>query len=136
VNKDRGFNLLELIVVLIIIGILAILAVPQFQVAKEKALDREVQANLKLIQAAEKISHMESTVYPTGSIVDTRAKINAVLFLDIPATTDWDYSVDDTSVPFRVRAQRTSGDIRVWCIRKDDAKPESNTSVPAPAWCN
>lgn len=122
---------MELMVVLIIVGILAILALPQFRTAREKALDKEAQANLKIIQAAEKIYRMEATFYPTDAYTPDTAAVNSMLLLDIPPTANWAYSVDSTVLPFRGKAVR-SIDGRIWCIRKDDLEP-SDTSQ---AWCN
>lgn len=114
-KKDIGFNLLELMAVLIIIGILAIIAIPQFRVARESTLDREVRANLRLIQAAEKIYRMEVSVYSSAADIST---INTRLLLDLPASTNWNYKVDSvTATNFTGKAQRTL-DNRVWCITR------------------
>jgi len=96
-KKDKGFTLTELLIVIIIIGILAALALPQLNKSKEYAIGKEAVANLKLIAAAEKIYRMEANAYfpiPAGSrdITD----INSYLRLSIPSGTskNWDYSVN------------------------------------------
>jgi hypothetical protein len=65
---------------------------------KERALDREAKANLKLIQAAEKIYRMEVTwFYPKGETADTDG-INSFLRLFLPTgeKRNWSYSIPDT----------------------------------------
>lgn len=130
-NK-RAFSLLELMVVLVIVGILSILALPPFRAARENALVKEAQANLKLIQAAEKIYGLEATYYRAAG---STAAVNSSLLLDIPSTNNWAYTVDTvTATNFRARAARQPDGTPIWCMRRDDTQPESNTS--APAWCN
>lgn len=58
--KHRAFTLLELIIIVVIILILTGISLPNFYKAKERALQKEAIANLKLIGSAEKIYKMES----------------------------------------------------------------------------
>ncbi|MGD9015336.1 MAG: hypothetical protein PVI33_04875 [Candidatus Omnitrophota bacterium] len=97
-KKIRSVTLLELLTVVLIIGILVALTIPRFSAMRERALDKEAKANLKLIQAAEKIYRMEALIYyPTGENADT-AGINTNLRLDLSTDADanWNYSIDDT----------------------------------------
>lgn len=109
----RGFTLIELIIVVIIVGILATFAIPQFAATKERALDKEAQANLKLIQAAEKIYKMEmGTYYPAGGSTSVIADINDNLKLSLPASgVNWMYTV--TTATRRTTAARGG---RTWTI--------------------
>lgn len=113
-NK-KSFTLIELLVVVIIIGILAALAMPGFGVTKEKVLDREANASLALIQAAEKIYRMEvNSYYPySGNEIDI-AKINPNLKISLPTggTLSWDYVVHNN----KVTATRKVPGGRVWTL--------------------
>lgn len=121
-NK-RAFNLLELMVVLIIVGILVAIAFPPFKAARENALVNEADVNLKLIQAAEKIYGTEFNHYWSYS---TTSGINAELKLDIPMNNNWAYDVELVGTSdFRARAVRNGV---TWCIRRNDIIP--NTTCP------
>lgn len=102
-NKT-AMTLLEILMVVIVIGILAGLGLPNFMKARERALQKEAQANLKLIAAAERIYRME-----TGEFYDagTVSAINDVLRLSLPtASANWTYSTSATSSTFTATAGR------------------------------
>lgn len=110
---------MELIVVLVIVGILAIIALPQFKEAKNKALDKEAISNLKLIQAAEKI--YKSEVSEFGNCADTTA-VNTRLLLAIPAG-NWAYDVSGAPASFSARATKVTDATKKWCVRPNDLEP-------------
>ncbi|MBM3245832.1 MAG: prepilin-type N-terminal cleavage/methylation domain-containing protein [Candidatus Omnitrophica bacterium] len=60
VMGKRGFTLLELLIVSVIIGVLSIFAVTHYISTREHALGKEAVANLRLIAAAERIWRMEN----------------------------------------------------------------------------
>ena len=117
--KARGFTLIELLVVLIIVGILTGLAIPGFTKTREKALDKEAQVSLNLIQAAEKMYYAKQGVYYTGATALN--DINSNLQLDLVAGS-WAYSIDVALADFIGKAIR-SGGTREWRIMKDSPDP-------------
>jgi type II secretory pathway pseudopilin PulG len=80
-------------VVVIIIGILGSIALPQFWVTQERALDNEARANLRLIRAAERQLRMETQAYQANA---TAAAINTTLRLDLNAN-NWTYLTTATA---------------------------------------
>lgn len=69
----KGFTLLELLMVVIIIGILATVAMPQYQKFRDKAIDAEAFQMLGAIARAEELYYMLHGVYLTVGLNDTEA---------------------------------------------------------------
>lgn len=64
-NNELGFTLIELLVVIVIIGILAAIALPNFIKARNKAREAEVKSNIHAIQIAlERYAVDTGGVYP------------------------------------------------------------------------
>jgi len=120
---------MELIVVVVIVGILATFAMPAFINSREKALDKEAAANLKLIQAAQKIYRMETRNYidcPNASDINTNLR------LDIPTgSPKWNYLTRGplTASPGCAQAARVGGNNRTWYLIMNDLDGEPNSGV-------
>ncbi|MFA6384470.1 MAG: prepilin-type N-terminal cleavage/methylation domain-containing protein [Candidatus Omnitrophota bacterium] len=125
----RGFTLMELVIVVIIIGILITLAIVQFGGPTEIALDKEARANLKLIAAAEKIYRMEIGTYVKAN---NESQINERLRLLLPATGNkkWEYKVvtDNDNTTFTINGTRTQSDGRTWSFNETSEEAYNSTA--------
>ncbi len=66
--KKKGFTLIELMVVVVIIGILAAIAIPNFVKVIARAKESSVKANMHTLQVAVETANVDSNgVYPTTS---------------------------------------------------------------------
>lgn len=99
-------------IVMIIIGILATLAVNQYIPVRERAIGREAISVLRLIAAAERIYRMEiGGYYPPVALspVITSGDINANLKVSVNEN-NWDYAISsNTSNDFSATANRVTG---------------------------
>ena len=64
--KSRGFTLIELLIVVVIIGILAIIAIPKLANTKQKAYVAQMKSDLKNLATAEEGFFYDSTYYTTS----------------------------------------------------------------------
>jgi len=103
----KAVTLIEIIVVIIIVGVLATLAIPQFTVNRERSLGYEAKASLKLISAAQKLYRLElASYYPGTGIAQTNlTAINANLKLSL-GNANWAYAVNGTAGTFNATADR------------------------------
>ncbi|MBI1953792.1 MAG: type II secretion system protein [Candidatus Omnitrophica bacterium] len=100
-NAHKGFTLLELLVVVIIIGVLAAVALPQFGKATERAKQSEALSILGAMRTAEFLYYQEHDSFTTDS---------AKLSVDVPgdASTEhyFKYEIPTGGANLTVRATR------------------------------
>jgi len=65
-KNQKGFTLIELMVVVVIIGILVGIALPQFTVAHEKAKVKRAMAEIKNFKTVAMVIYAENGTYPTN----------------------------------------------------------------------
>jgi prepilin-type N-terminal cleavage/methylation domain-containing protein len=68
-NNRKGFSLIELLIVVVIIGILAAIAIPKFANTKEKAYIAQMKSDLKNLASAQESYFADKNTYAaTGDI--------------------------------------------------------------------
>ena len=89
-DRNKAFTLIELLVVVLIIGILAAVAVPQYRLALEKSRAMQAIVSIKALAEATERYYLENGEYPTNtSIAQSLAEINSALDIAVPENTDF-----------------------------------------------
>ncbi len=76
-SESRGFTIIELLIVVVIIGILAAIAIPKFANTKEKAFLASMKADLRNLVTAEEAYLAEFYTYASnlGAMYQTSAGV-------------------------------------------------------------
>jgi len=79
----KAFTLIELLVVVLIIGILAAVALPQYQLSVEKARATEAMVNLRAVHNAVELYYLANGAYPTSlDEIDVETPANHYFYYD------------------------------------------------------
>ena len=85
-REDKGFTLIELMVVVLIIAILIAIAIPTFLGARKRAQDKQAQSNIRNALTAEKTYYVDKQVY-TATATDLTPIESSLVFTGTDAAT-------------------------------------------------
>lgn len=125
-RSQKGFTLIELLVVVAIIGILAAIAIPQFQQYRERAFDGRSQSDLRNMMTAQEAHFTDNDEYAadSGDLDDFGFRPSD----GVTATV-----ADGDATAWSGHTIHASGDAR-FCYDSDGAA-NGITSVPAGGAC-
>lgn len=119
-RNKKGFTLIELMIVVVIIGILAALAIPRFMAASRKAKIAEARGVLSQIHTAASVYYEEHGFFPgtenhwfndaSSSTTNTWNSISG-LIVDRPSGSPrFSYQITDVGTSFGARATSSATD--------------------------
>lgn len=105
-RKEQGFTLIELLVVVAIIGILAAIAIPQFNEYRQRGFDAGARADLRNAATAEEAYFVDNDTY--ASCANAAACITALDGLD-GTSSSVSLAMTGTATAFTGEASAASG---------------------------
>ena len=102
-NRERGsagFTLIELLIVVVIIGILAAIAIPQFSSTKEKAYVASMKSDLRNLATSQEAYFAENNTYAgaVGDLTDYSASESVTITMDTGTQTGWSATASHPAV--------------------------------------
>jgi type IV pilus assembly protein PilA len=110
-EREDGFTLIELMVVVLIIAILIAIAIPTFLGARQRAQNRAAQSSLRNALTAAKTIYTDTQSYATANAAALGAVEPSLTFADTPAVSGNQntVSVSGNATVFAAAAMSASG---------------------------
>lgn len=120
-RSQKGFTLIELMIVVVIIGILAALAIPRFMRATTKSKQSEAKQILKQVYVMQRAYRQEKDTYTANGASASAGGSFATLGVDIMTTARYVYSIVADSTTFTATATANlddDGTMDTWTINQ------------------
>ena len=112
-NKDEGFTLIELMVVVMIIAVLIAIAIPSFLGFRASAQDRSAQSEIRNVLLAEKAVWLDTNAYTETTADITAFEPNATVTADT-TTGVVPQLASDTNIVCLTRTSDSGSVFAVW----------------------
>lgn len=123
-RKEKGFTLIELMIVVVIIGILAALAIPKFMQATTKSKQTEAKQILKQIYAMQHAYRQEYNSYCCNGVSASAGGSITSLGVDVMVTARYTYVITAAANTFTATATANLDDdpaMDTWTIDQTGA---------------
>ncbi len=92
-RNTKGFTLIELLIVVVIIGILAAIAIPQFASTKEKAFDATAKSDVRNAMSAQEAYFADEQIYAPNAMATGSYTTSAGIAISASAASAGGYAI-------------------------------------------
>jgi type IV pilus assembly protein PilA len=125
-HDSKGFTLIELLIVVVIIGILAAIAIPQFASTKEKAYDASAKSDVRNMMAAQEAHFSTQNAYWGGAVSAATDGGTASMSGDtFRASPNVAVTATSATNGYTITGKHNASS-RSWCV---DTTPSGNSNV-------
>jgi len=89
-QRKRGFTLIELLIVVSIIGIIAVIAIPQMMNAIDRSKQKKTMADMRGVSQAIGMYQIDNGVFPAGDFSGMTAALQPDYMQNVPQSDGWD----------------------------------------------
>lgn len=103
-SKERGFTIVELLVVVVIIGIVAAIAIPNLLAAIDRSRQKRTMSDMRTIATAIEAYAVDHGFYPTGDLSVVKIVVDGPYSRSIPRSDGWlqDFVVTGTTQAYTI----------------------------------
>lgn len=133
-NREKGFTLIELMIVVVIIGILAALAIPRFMQATTKSKQSEAKQLLKQVYTMQRTYRQANNSYGDDGVTAAAGATFPQIGVEIMATAIYSYAMVAAANTFTCTATANLDDDAtddVWTIDQNGNLLNTTNDVSA-----
>lgn len=137
-SKTSGFTLVEMMITVVVLGILAAIAVPQYTRTIQRSYWKEAQDLLLTIYTGERAYYLTNTMYSASLTKFSGMAAWRTIFMDDPnlGSIPVDFSVSTSPSTFTATAARTSSPCSGSTITINQNRSFSPDPTTTPCWCS